>query len=185
VDGARIDPLVLSLAAGDERAFASLYDRYARRMFRVALRILGRREDAEDVVQEVFLAIVRSRERLLVVNDLSAYLFAALRRAAGRCALRRAQLPATSPAAIEAAVSPAGTPLRDSAECDRLQRAVRALPQRQREVIALKIDGELTFAEIGEVLGVSINTAASRYRYALQKLKSALEAGSGPCRGGC
>ena len=40
-----------------------LYDRFAGRMYRAALRILGRREDAEDVVQDVFLAVVRSRER--------------------------------------------------------------------------------------------------------------------------
>ena len=83
------DPLLLGLAAGDERAFAALYDRFAARMYRAALRILGRREDAEDVIQEVFLAVVRSRERLGEVRDLTAYLFTALHRAAGRCALRR------------------------------------------------------------------------------------------------
>jgi RNA polymerase sigma-70 factor (ECF subfamily) len=49
------------------------------------------------------------------------------------------------------------------------------LPPKQREVIAMKIDGELTFAEIGAVLGVSANTAASRYRYALEKLRRSLE----------
>ena len=97
------DPLLLGLAAGDERAFAALYDRFAARMYRVALRILGCREDAEDVVQEVFLATVRSRERLDDVRDLTAYLFASLHRAAGRCALRRARaVPASSTAADEA-----------------------------------------------------------------------------------
>jgi DNA-directed RNA polymerase specialized sigma24 family protein len=45
---------------------------------------------------------------------------------------------------------------------------------KQREIIALKIDGELTFAQIGEVLGISPNTAASRYRLALEKLRTAL-----------
>ena len=58
-------------------------------MYRVALRILGRREDAEDAVQEVFLAAVRSHEKLANVRDLTAYLFAAVCRAAGRCAVRR------------------------------------------------------------------------------------------------
>ena len=57
---------------GDERAFATLYDRFAARMYRVALRILGSREDAEDVVQEVFLATVRVHERLADVRDLTA-----------------------------------------------------------------------------------------------------------------
>ena len=48
------------------------YDRFAGRMYRAAWRILGRREDAEDVVQDVFLAVVRSRERLNDVRDLRA-----------------------------------------------------------------------------------------------------------------
>jgi RNA polymerase sigma-70 factor (ECF subfamily) len=50
--------------------------------------------------------------------------------------------------------------------------AVAALPPTQREVIALKIDGGLTFAEIASVLGTSINTVASRYRYALEKIRT-------------
>ena len=52
-----------------------------------------------------------------------------------------------------------------------------ALPAEQREVIALKIDGELSFAQIAQVMGVSINTAASRYRYALEKLRTSLREG--------
>ena len=48
------------------------------------------------------------------------------------------------------------------------------MPLKQREIIALKIDGGLTFVQIGEVLGVSPNTAASRYRLALEKLRTAL-----------
>jgi RNA polymerase sigma-70 factor (ECF subfamily) len=49
------------------------------------------------------------------------------------------------------------------------------LPCEQREVVLLKIDGELTFAQIAVVMGTSINTAASRYRYALEKLRTELE----------
>src|SRR3972149_7879272 len=92
------DPLLKGLAAGDERAFAALYDQYGVRMYRMALGILGRREDAEDVVQEVFTALVRSHKALAEVNDLAAYLFSALRRAAGRCAQRQRREPASSQA---------------------------------------------------------------------------------------
>lgn len=84
MDGPGIDPLLLGLAAGDGRAFAVLYDRFAARMYRAALQMLGSSEDAEDAVQDVFLALVRSHKRLGDVNDLTAYLFAALHRAAGR-----------------------------------------------------------------------------------------------------
>jgi RNA polymerase sigma-70 factor (ECF subfamily) len=59
-------------------------------------------------------------------------------------------------------------------QASRLERAVQALPPEQQELIALKIDGALTFAEIAAVLGISPNTAASRYRYALEKLRASL-----------
>lgn len=167
-----VEPLLLSLAAGDGRAFAVLYDRYAVRMYRTALRILGNREDAEDVVQEVFLATVRSRQRLTDVRDLTAYLFAALHRAAARCSKRRPRLLCSM--AIEEAVAPVAREASDCQHSDRLQQAIRALPDTQREILTLKIDGELTFAQIAQVVGISISTASSRYQYALKKLRSSL-----------
>ena len=56
-----------------------------------------------------------------------------------------------------------------------LLRAVDRLPKEQKEVLTLKIWGELTFDEIGRTLDISMNTVASRYRYALQKLKSSFQ----------
>jgi RNA polymerase sigma factor (sigma-70 family) len=173
------DPLLLALAAGDERAFAVLYDRFAARLYRVAFRVLGCREDAEDVVQEVFLATVRSHERLANVRDLTAYLFSAIYRAAGRCAVRRGRAVPVSPAAADEAVAPPDPSAADGPDWARLQQAVRALPDEQRQVVTLKIDGELTFAQIAEIVGVSVSTTASRYQYALRKLRTTL-AGSEP-----
>ena len=167
------DPLTSGLAEGNVRAFCALYDRLAGRLYRVAVRLLDCREDAEDAVQEVFASLVRSRDRLRQVRDLDAYLFASLRRAAARLAVRRARLPTASDAGLPEAVArpdrqgEGGLP-------DDLCRALGALPVEQREVIALKIDGELTFAEIGLAMGTSANTAASRYRYALEKLRQTL-----------
>lgn len=168
------DPLLLGLAAGDERAFAALYDRFAARMYRAALRMLGRREDAEDVIQEVFLAVVRSRERLSEVRDLTAYLFTALHRAAGRCALRRARGGQLAPVSADELIAPVERSASEEAEWPRLQQAIGLLPDEQRMVVTLKIDGGLTFAQIAQVMGGSISTAASRYQYALKKLKASL-----------
>jgi len=178
MEGPGTDPLAVGLAAGDERAFAELYDRFGQRLYRAAVGMLGRREDAEDTVQEVFWAILRSRRGLADLQDLTAYLFTALRHAAARAAARRAHGPVLSETAMDSLVA-SDCQRKDSATPDsgRLQRALAALPTEQQEEIALKIDGGLTFAEIAEVLGVSINTAASRYRYALEKLRDALK----PC----
>lgn len=169
------DPLLTALAAGDARAFSVLYERFGARLHGAAWGMLGRREDAEDAVQEVFAALVRSRGRLTEVDDMTAYLFAALRRAAGRIAIRRTRQPIGSATAADEAIAPDAAANSDPLQSERLERALRSLPLEQREVIALKIDGELTFGQIAEVLGISINTAASRYRYALEKLRTALE----------
>jgi RNA polymerase sigma-70 factor (ECF subfamily) len=160
---------VARLAAGEEPAFAELYDRYGPRLYRTALGLLARREDAEDCVQEVFAALVRSRERLAGVRDLAAYLFVSLRRRALRRAAERRQ----QPAYLEIETAQPEPPPADP-RAAALTRALRSLSAEQREVVALKIEGQLTFAEIGRVLAISPNTAASRYRYALERLRDRL-----------
>jgi RNA polymerase sigma-70 factor, ECF subfamily len=171
------DPLLTGLAAGDEQAFAVLSERFGTRLFRVAMGLLGRREDAEDAVQDVFSAVVRSRGRLADVDDLAAYLFSALRHAAARCAKQRQrqvlmrELVRRMLRRSEAVSD--GASRNESRE--QLQRAMEMLPPEQREVVAYRLAGELTFAQIGRSLGVSEQTAASRYRYALEKLRSLMK----------
>lgn len=158
------DSLLDGLAEGREEAFAALYDRFAPSLFRFAWAMLRSRQDAEDAVQEVFLGLVRSRA-LGRIENLSAYLFGALRNAASRMTARKGEalLPLPDRPALE---NPPGLDLSDW-----LERALDCLPPEQREVLSLKIDGGLTFAEVAAVLDVSPNTAASRYRYALEKLR--------------
>lgn len=159
--------LAQGLARGDEAAFAAAYDRFAPGLYRSAVTLLGSAADAEDAVQDVFVALVRSGPRLSGVLNLPAYLFTALRHAAGRRladARKRVARPLDENTAATA--EPGG-----DAELDVL---LQKLPAEQRTVVLLKTDGGLTFAEIAATLGISENTAASRYRYALEKLKSAL-----------
>src|SRR5262249_58912385 len=125
---------------GAEEAFAAVYDRQVPALYRVALTLLGSRESAEDAVQDVFAALVRSRHKLAGVADLRAYLFAALRRAAARLASARKAEPLV---ADVAATEPRPLDVERAAD---LERALALLPAEQREVIALKIDGRLTFA---------------------------------------
>ena len=180
------DELRKALAAGDAAAAGRVVDLHGPAMFRVAYRLLGSRHDAEDVVAEVFAAMVRHRERLADVTDVKAYLFASLRHVAGRvlCERRRqaitgldeSQWPASGGGlgggGGESGVS---ADLEDAEETERLWAMVARLPEEQREVLALKVQGELSFREIGEIFGISANTAASRYRYALEKLQRMVE----------
>jgi RNA polymerase sigma-70 factor (ECF subfamily) len=130
--------------------------------------------DAEDVVQEAF---VRFWRRDLNIQNRALH-YAAVRSAALdliRRDSRRARRETEAFADSEHAVQPQFEQLDDSQRA--LARAVDRLPRDQREVLVMKIWNELTFAEIGETLGISQNTAASRYRYALANLKKDLQPG--------
>jgi RNA polymerase sigma-70 factor (ECF subfamily) len=155
------------LAAGRDDAFAALYDRYGRSLYRFAWTMLRSRHDAEDAVQEVFLGVARARNSIANVESLRAYLFSAMRHAAARLAAKQQ----STVSAHEESLAPSAAGI-DAELSAALERGLAALPAEQREVVSLKIDGELTFAEIATVLEISSNTAASRYRYALEKLRS-------------
>ena len=170
------DPLIRGLSEGREEAFAALYDRIGPALFRVAYARLGSRADAEDAVQDVFVGLVRARRKLEGVENLRAYLFAALRRAAAKIAAVRPPARPVSPGDLAAVAGPQPR-APDLERSVRLERALQALPPEQRELVAFKVDAGLTFAEIAALLGISANTAASRYRYALEKLRAALEEG--------
>ncbi len=165
--------LLFRLAAGEGAAFAVLYDRYGDRLFRVARALTGSRDEAEDAVQDVFVGLVQAGRRLARVESLQAYLFAALRHAAARRRERRQKL-STQPLEEAHAVAGPQGPASVSETDVRLERALASLPPAQLEAVVLKVDGGLTFAELAAALGVSENTAASRYRYALEKLRKAL-----------
>jgi len=149
---------------------ARLYDTFGAPLFRYALMLLGRREAAEDVIQQVFVALL-DRGTGHVTDPLS-YLRAAVRNAcyshlrAGR--VRGAHLN-DDDGLIEARPGADGP---SSAE-DRLtlQAGILGLPAEQREVIHLHVFEGLSFREVAAATGESPNTVASRYRYALGKLR--------------
>ncbi|MBI1832671.1 MAG: sigma-70 family RNA polymerase sigma factor, partial [Planctomycetes bacterium] len=67
----------------------------------------------------------------------------------------------------------------DAEDAAQLEQAIMALPEEQREVLVLKVFEQLTFREIAAVMSISENTAASRYRYALAKLRESCNAQPG------
>src|SRR5437773_3133864 len=128
--------------------------------------------DAEDIVQEAFVKFWRRNHK---INN-RALLYATVRSIALdfiRRDKRRARREGTVFAEADPTVEPQFA-WEDEAQ-SALAAAVGCLPHDQREVLVLKIWNELTFSEIGEALGISQNTAASRYRYALANLKKNLQ----------
>ena len=164
--------LALGVAAGDGASIAAAYDLYAAGLYRLLFALLGSAADAEDALQELFVRLAAGRARR--VTDLKAYLFPAARNEAHSMLRRRRrealfgiQLWGAGPAPVE---HPAD---------DDLLSLLKRLPAEQREVVALKVFEQMTFAEIAVVTKVSLNTAAARYRYAIRRLKTWSEEGTG------
>lgn len=124
--------------------------------------------DAEDIVQDAFVRFWRKEHSI----ENRGLLYATVRSVALdllRRDVRRARREANAALEVEQSTQPQFD--FDDGSQQELAAAVDRLPVEQREVLVMKIWNELTFAEIGQALGISQNTAASRYRYALAALK--------------
>ncbi len=129
--------------------------------------------DAEDVIQNAFLRFWRSRSN---ANDQRAYLFACVKTAAldwqrGNQRRIHREESAARPEAEEPLFR---TSLEQKERSAVIESALWQLPEDQRQVLILKIWGSLTFPQIAQTLEIPANTAASRYRYALDKLREVL-----------
>jgi len=155
------------LSRGDLGVVEAVFEQWQRALCNYAYGLTRNEGDAEDAVAEAMLGLVRQGRRLRAVRNPKAYLFAAVRHAAyrGRKATR---LHAPAEEAEPEAVS------QDATDALAVRDALLSLPNEQREVVTLKVYGRLTFAEIAEVARVPLNTAASRYRYAIEKLRQIL-----------
>jgi RNA polymerase sigma-70 factor (ECF subfamily) len=155
---------------------AELYDRHAAALWAYARLLSGSGVEAEDVVQSCIARLAQHVEKLAAAADPKAYLFAALRHEALRQRSRwRRWRHGDAAAGDVPIVADASAGAEAADEARRVRRAVNALPPAQREVVFLKVWHEMTFAAIGGLHGISANTAASRYRYAMEKLRARLE----------
>ena len=142
-------------------------------------------EDAEDVLQDALVKLVekiRNEEFIGGPEAWQPYLYTTIRRLAidlSRRDDRRKRREDTVGTDAEEAGHEAFHPWFESDSSDdetrvQLEEKLKELPEKFAEVIIMKIWGDRTFAEIGEILGISQNTAASRYRYGLEALKRSL-----------
>jgi len=156
--------LARRLVAGDPAALEEAYDLYAASLYRVLVGMLGSTADAEDALQEVFcrLACGKARE----IRDLRAYLFTAARNEANSL-LRRRMRETFTDGVTEGSAVQAGP----SADQHHLLELLQRLPMEQREVVTLRVFEQLTAEESGQRAGSSPNTASSRYRYGIERIR--------------
>jgi RNA polymerase sigma-70 factor (ECF subfamily) len=160
--------------AGEGSGIAAVYDLAGADLYAYATWLVGR-ELAEEVVQEVFLRLLRTHDRSRVVRHPRAYLLTIARHAAAD--LRRTE-PTTSVDAehLERLVDPASPDPEAVLDAERASRALATLPRSQREAVTLRYLLDLSYADIGRITGVSLFTAASRARLGLARLTRSLSA---------
>ena len=150
---------------GNRAEIESLYRQHGAALLLFASAITGERSRAQDAVHQVFLKLIENGN-LGRAQDKKAYLFACTRNAVLN---ERKFQDRHEPLEFDSAwFSP---PDRDISGERNLRRALAALPEDQREIVVLHIWGDLTFSQIADLLSINANTAASRYRYALGKLR--------------
>jgi RNA polymerase sigma-70 factor (ECF subfamily) len=173
---------VRQIRAGDEQALRALYDRYGDLMFAFAYSSLKSRAEAQDVVQDVFLNIVRNRATWDVTGEVRTYL---LRAVYNRVATLRRHL-RVELTAHETIVRDAGAPdawtyrgrtddaLTERELAEALERAIEAIPPRAQQAYRLVREQHLTRAEAAEVMGVTLHTVELHLTRALKALRDKL-----------
>jgi RNA polymerase sigma-70 factor (ECF subfamily) len=154
-----------------------LYDRYGEMMYHYLALRLGSSEDAEDVLQETFCRLARISLRWPLIRNPKAFVFKVLRNESNRYLRKLLQKRAGEDLSRNIHLAPVSVlegP--DPMAVDAIARALLRLPDEQKEAIILKIFQDFSFKDVARICGVSINTAASRYRLGIAKLRTLLKA---------
>jgi RNA polymerase sigma-70 factor, ECF subfamily len=166
---------------GDDDAFRQLYERHRSGLHRFIKRQSPKDGNTEEIVQETWMAVVHGRDNYRPQARFVTYLFSIARRRTMDRWRKFGRTPELESAAeeLEQVLGPAtNEPERNASTAalrGDLMIAIGMLPILQRETFLLYAEGGLTLEEIGEVTGTSRETAKSRLRYALNRLRNALE----------
>jgi len=173
VEGVSLKPMTLFRQEDQFQAFVA---EHRPLWLKLAGRVLENREEAEDVVQETLVTLWKKKDDLEVENPgayaaRAVWLNAIKRKTRGKKAIPLEEI--AEPAAPEPSE---GTEEWSELDPVELEDALMELPEAQRVVVRMKYYMGLSFREIGEALQISLNTAGSRCRYALETLRELLEA---------
>lgn len=168
------DAIREALGRDDPAAVELIWQRYADILLAYLVAKFCSRHDAEDVLQTVFVRIAGKRRKLARAGHLDAYIYRIARNeAVSHMRLRRRSGKDEAPRESWVEASPGAQEHSDVVEL--LEVALSRLPEPQRQAVVLKVYREKTFQEIARLLGISLNTAASRYRYGMERLRILLK----------
>ena len=175
------EALMLSFRDGDEQAFRRLYQRYRAPLMRFCQRLTGHAQEAEEIFQETWIAVIDSRARYSVRARFVTFLFAIAHRRAADGWRKRARQPVSpwtevanhAEARAGDEYDPPGAALEDE-RLRALHAAIATLPEEQRAVFLLRAETGLGVREIAAITDARPEATKSRLRYALRHLRKAL-----------
>ena len=162
------------LKEGDSNAYTEIFNRYSRLLVAHGFRLLGDQDEANDVVQDVFLALWQKRNELVFTTSLSSYLYTAIR---NRILNRMAHQKIVDKYAdsmlqfMESGYTLADDKLRERELAALIEKEIEALPAKMKEVFIMHKMEELSYKEISEKLSISDKTAKQQVYNALKILK--------------
>jgi RNA polymerase sigma-70 factor, ECF subfamily len=175
------EELMLSYGGGDAGAFETLYRRHRGPLYRFLLRQVGDTATAEELFQDVWMRVIDARGRYEARAKFSSWVYAIAHnrlmdfyRASGKAKFLAQEESEEALDRLAADDVPAEALLDRKRAAERLLAALAVLPEAQREAFLLQQEGDLSVEEIGAATGVSRETAKSRLRYALAKLRACL-----------
>ncbi|MFC3815874.1 RNA polymerase sigma factor [Lysobacter sp. GCM10012299] len=173
------DLLMLAWTGGDTAAFETLYARHRGPLYRFLLRQLRDSALADEFFQDVWQRVIAARQGWKPDAAFRTWLFRIAHNRLNDHWRGLKHRPAAPEDGDERAarVPDPSTPERELSEFEqrrRLQLAIAALPEEQREVVLLRLEQELSLEDIGEITGVGRETVKSRLRYAMDKLRAGL-----------
>ena len=156
---------IMAISKGDREALSVIYDSMARMIFSVALAVTENTADAEDVLQDTMIGIVKSAHTYKQGTNARAWILAMARNRAVDVVRKRKH--SVSLEEIEDLPDPSQEP-----SCvQSALKLLKPLGEKDRQVVVLHLYQELPFGEIAQILGISLASAQKRYQRAIQKLK--------------
>jgi RNA polymerase sigma-70 factor (ECF subfamily) len=168
--------LKLRFKAGSLDALQRIYEKYRDSLLTLAMALVNDGATAEDVVHDVFVSFAQSSGKFRVHGSLRAYLATCVVnrvRDQMRARRRRGQI-LDEEAPLESDFDPPDTRILSDERSRLVARALARLPDEQREVIALHLNGQLKLREIARLQNVPLTTVRGRYRHGIERLRSIL-----------
>ena len=164
--------IVHELEAGNEVCLNMLFDNYYRALCVYALRFVSNADDVEDIVQEVFVSFWMNKKRTVFSGSVRSYLFGAVAKAASKFATRRGRIMFDDVEKyVDQFLEELGEYDEDEFAClrDKVYARVEALPEKTKEIFKAVVLDNLTYQQVGDRFGITVNTVKTMYYRALKK----------------